>query len=135
MSATSVSIFDASANMLAVTGLPEYLASTRALEDIKLNDAGCLAYVGDSLNIPVVGPTANQGVVDIFDVRHGSLRERVCLSEQFLPEEQARNRLAIDPTGRNIFLLTSTGLTIGATAVQPAAPVVCGDGDGRDGTE
>jgi hypothetical protein len=68
--------------------------------------------VGDFLNVPVVGPTANQDVVDIFDVRHGDLRERVYLSEQFLPEEQAQNGLAIDPTGQNIFLLTSTGLTI-----------------------
>lgn len=112
MSATSVSIFDASANMLAVTGLPEYLASTPALEGIKLNDAGSLAYVGDFLNIPVVGATSNQDVIDIFDVRHGDLRERVYLSEQFLPEQQAQNGLAIDPTGQNIFLLTSTGLTI-----------------------
>jgi len=76
------------------------------------NDAGSLAYVGDFLNVPVVGPTANQDVVDIFDVRHGDLRERVYLSEQFLPEEQAQNGLAIDQTGQNIFLLTSTGLTI-----------------------
>lgn len=112
VSATSVSIFDASANMLAVTGLPEYLASTPALEGIKLNDTGSLAYVGEFLNVPVVGPTANQDVVDVFDVRHGDLRERVYLSEQFLPEEQAQNGLAIDPTGQNIFLLTSTGLTI-----------------------
>jgi hypothetical protein len=112
VSATSVSFFDGSANMLAVTGLPEYLAATPALEGIKLNDAGSLAYVGDFLNIPVAGPTVNQDFVDIFDVRHGDLRERVYLSEQFLPEEQAQNGLAIDRTGQNIFLLTSTGLTI-----------------------
>lgn len=48
----------------------------------------------------------------IIDVRHGDLREPVYLSALFLPEEQAQNGLAIDPTGQNIFLPTATGLTI-----------------------
>jgi len=82
------------------------------LEGIKLNDAGSLAYVGVFFNIPIVNSTFSQDYVDIYDVQHHELRERVFLAEKFLPQEAAQNALAIDPTGQNIFMLTTSGLTI-----------------------
>jgi IPT/TIG domain len=111
-SATSLSFFDSHANLIAVTGLPEYLDSKPALAGIKLNDAGSLAYVGTFFDIPITGSTFSQDFVEIYDVQHDEIRERVLLAEKLLPEEAAQNGLAIDPTGQNIFLLTTTGLTI-----------------------
>ncbi len=83
-----------------------------ALEGIKLNDAGSLAYVGVFFSIPITGSTFSQNFVDIYDVEHHEIRERVLLSEKFLPQEAAQNALAIDPTGQDIYVLTASGLAI-----------------------
>jgi hypothetical protein len=111
-SATSLSFFDSYANLIAVTGSPEYLDATPALTGIKLNDAGSLAYDGVFFNIPIADSTCSQDFVDIYDVHYLEIRERLLLAEKFLPEETTQNGLAIDPAGQNIFLLTTSGLTI-----------------------
>jgi IPT/TIG domain len=110
--ATSLSFFDSNANLIAVTGQPEYLAPAPALAGIKLNDAGSLAYVGVFFYIPIADSTYSQDYVDIYDVQHHELRERVFLAEKLPPEEATQNGLAIDPTSQNIFLITTSGLTI-----------------------
>jgi len=75
---------------------------------MRLNDSGSLLYVPYS-----------QGI-NIFDIRHGDLRERIFLTEQMnnfyqsihdLSNKMIHN-MAIDETGKRIFLITSAGLTI-----------------------
>lgn len=110
---TSLNLFDPAARLISVTGLPEYLDATPALSGIKLNDSGSLAYVGVTPSVVTEPPAIDpRSFVDIYDVQHHELRERIFLSEQFLPQEAAQNGLAIDGTGQNLFLLTKAGLTI-----------------------
>ena len=108
----SLSFFDANANLLAVSGLPPYLGAIPATEGIRLNDAGSLAYEGVSFSILNNDLTYAPDFVDIYDVQHHELSERVVLTEKFPPQETVQNGLAIDPTGKDIFIITASGLTI-----------------------
>jgi hypothetical protein len=67
------------------------------LQTPKLNDSGSLYY----LPYPKV--------FDIVDVRHGTLRMRFSLQETI---SNTAAPMAIDSTGRRVFLLTDKGLTI-----------------------
>jgi hypothetical protein len=88
-----------------VTGSPEYLDATPALTGIKLNDAGSLAYDGVFFNIPIADSTCSQDFVDIYDVHHHEIRERVLLAEKFLPEETTQNGLPLILTAKTFFCL------------------------------
>jgi len=110
----SINFLDSQANILALAGLADFLIETATgggvsgyLVGARLNDAGSLIYV-----------PFPQGV-DIFDVQHGDLRQRIFLTEQMtyggsLGDLSSRiiHNLAIDQTGDWIFLLTNKGLTI-----------------------
>jgi hypothetical protein len=103
---------DSGANILGLAGLPEFLfPSSQGLlayvDGARLNDAGSLLYL----------PFSNG--IDLFDVQHGALRERVSLTEQMtrggsLGDLTSRiiHNMAIDETGQRIFLITNQGLTI-----------------------
>ncbi len=69
---------------------------------LKLHDSGSLAYV------------PYQNGIDIYDVHHGNLRERLLLTEtmQVVYDGLGIHSVAIDETGGQIFLFTSAGLTI-----------------------
>jgi len=99
---TTVSFFDSNSNLLARSGVLDYLNFTPIPRGLALNDSGALAY------LPV--GAGNSYYVDIYDSARNSLRERIVLSESFpafTPKE-----LAIDPTGHEIFLITNKGLTV-----------------------
>lgn len=111
---TTLRFFDTLTNILARAGLPEYLLTYPAAAGMKLNDTGSLAYV------PVLaGVSFSENAVDIYDVQHNQLRERIPLSEQF--PASAGNLMAIDPTGQNIFLATNAGLTVVTLDVVPVS--------------
>jgi DNA-binding beta-propeller fold protein YncE len=110
----SISFLDSQANVVGMAGLPDFLlelspygAISGYLSGHRLHDSGSLVY----LPFP-------QGV-DIFDVRHGDLRERIFLTEQMtnggslldLTSRMVHN-MAIDETGQRVFLMTNKGLTI-----------------------
>jgi len=108
----SISFLDSQENILGLAGLADFAVETidgiyAYLLGGRLNDAGSLIYV-----------PFPQGV-DIFDVQHGDLRERIMLSEQMAFDAVSGNsstliihHLALDQTGKQIFLLTNKGLTI-----------------------
>jgi hypothetical protein len=111
----SISFLDPQANLLGTAGLPDFLyelspggGTSGYLAGSRLNSSGSLLYI-----------PFPQGV-DIFDVHHGDLRERVYLTEQMpavsgsfgdLTSTMVHN-MAIDETGERIFLITNKGLTI-----------------------
>lgn len=74
----------------------------------KLNDTGSLYYVPYP---PVSGLSYSQpnSFFDIVDVRQGLVKMRFSLTETI---SDIADSLAIDPTGRHVYLLTTTGLTI-----------------------
>ena len=113
----SVAFIDPQANIIGYIGLPDFLlkmlplpgpASPTTLTGARLNSSGSLLYV----------PFAHG--IDIFDVHHGNLRERISLTEQMSngggPLGDLTNRIvhnmAIDETGKRLFLITDKGLTI-----------------------
>ena len=112
--ALSINFLDSQENILGYTGLADFLIETAPgggvsgyLVGARLSDAGSLIYV-----------PFPQGV-DIFDVQHGDLRERIMLTEQMNYGGSLGNlsshfihHLATDQTGEWIFLLTNKGLTI-----------------------
>jgi hypothetical protein len=104
---------DSGANILGLAGLPEFLVpiSTAGLLEYvpgaRLNDAGSLLYI----------PFSNG--IDIFDVQHGDLQERIFLTEQITGggslgnlSSQIIHFMTIDETGQRVFLITNKGLTI-----------------------
>jgi hypothetical protein len=110
----SVNFLDSQANVLGTAGLPDFLlelspygGASGYLVGPRLNDAGSLIYI-----------PFPQGV-DIFDVQHGDLRERILLTEQMtyggslgdLTSRKIHN-MAIDEIGQRIFLITNKGFTI-----------------------
>jgi hypothetical protein len=107
---TVVTFLNSSLNILARTGLIEYTSAIPMMPGMKLNDAGSLSYVPVLTGISSEGLSFSENAVDIYDVQQNSLRERVLLSEQF--PSSVQNGMAIDPTGREIFLITEAGLTI-----------------------
>jgi hypothetical protein len=108
-----VSFVDPQDNVVGLAGLPDFLLETYSYPQSnyvygqRLNDSGSLLY------IPFL-----QGV-DIFDVQHGNLRERILLTETMsngassadLTTRPVHN-MAIDETGQHIYLITNKGLTI-----------------------
>ncbi len=106
-----VIFMDPATDILSRTGTSEFAGSSRApVVGLRLNDAGSLAYM------PVVFGTSSESVsflenaIDIFDVGHSELRERVILPEQFT--SPGTIAMTIDPAGQNIFLITTAGLTV-----------------------
>jgi len=96
---------------VSIAGVPDFLiATSNGLSDYyygnRLNDSGSQDY------IPYLQ------YVDIFDVKHGDLRERILLTEQVSTGVAGNlatrliHNMAIDPTGQNLFLLTNKGITI-----------------------
>jgi len=96
-------VMDAEAALVGIGAAPDYLPSLGdVVAGIKMHDTGSLLYV------------PYQNGIDIYDVRHGDLRERVLLSET-LPGPVSGLpvlTMAIDETGGRIFLITHAGLTI-----------------------
>ena len=108
-------ITDGQPNLINIMALPDPYYPNQEIETPsgqtiyplnlqKMNDSGSLLYV------------PYQNSVDIMDVAHAALRQRVTFSEQILPAVDA---LAIDPTGQNIFLITDHGLTIATLTGAP----------------
>ncbi len=108
-----VSFVDSQANVLGIAGLPAFLFETSggSLSDYvyghRLNDSGSLIYI-----------PFPQGI-DIFDVQHGNLRERITLTETMsngVSSVQLATRpvhsLAIDATGQHLYMITNKGLTV-----------------------
>jgi IPT/TIG domain len=88
-------IVDAGLNQISQLGIESTFAAEN-LQGNALHDSGSLLY-----------SSTNYGV-DLIDVKHGALAERILLSEQdvFLD-----GSLAVDETGQKIFLITNAGLT------------------------
>jgi hypothetical protein len=87
---------DAQLNQISQLGIEAILAPSNQ-QGIAVHDSGALLYSATDLG------------VDIIDVRHGSLAERIVLNEQ---DAFLSGSLAIDQTGQKIFLLTNAGLTV-----------------------
>ena len=108
----AISFVDSQGNILGAGGLPAFRAVmddaplSSYLQGARLNDGGSLLY----LPFP-------QGV-DIFDVQHGNLRERISLTERMSYGIAGNiatliiHSMAIDETGQHIFLITSKGVTV-----------------------
>lgn len=97
-------LLDPKLNLAAQVNFPEF-ESTAEGPSLQLEQSGSLLYA------------VTAGGVDIMDARTGQLRERVLLPEQILfgPTEQLQTpakTMAISPTGSEIFLLTTAGLTV-----------------------
>jgi len=110
---TAVEFLDPQTNLLARTGLPEFMYAASPVRGMKLSDAGSLAYVPAAVSFPYGNST--ETAVDIYDVNRNEIRERVFLSQSWPQPTQNKNfwnGLAIDPAGQNIFLITNEGLTI-----------------------
>ncbi|MGA8677593.1 MAG: IPT/TIG domain-containing protein, partial [Candidatus Acidiferrales bacterium] len=88
--------FDPQLNQTSQLGIESLFAAVNQ-PGMAVHDSGALLYSSTDLG------------VDIIDVRHGGLAERILLNEQdtFLSDS-----LAIDDPGQKIFLITSAGLTI-----------------------
>jgi hypothetical protein len=73
----------------------------------KIPDGGSLLYMAraSSSALNVTRPSC----VDIFDVNHGTLLQRVYLTEEI---QSVTDAMAIDAYGQNIYLITNVGLTI-----------------------
>lgn len=73
-----------------------------------------LHQTGSLLYLPFQKGTYAQNGIDVYDVRHGDLRERILLSENLANRVNGLPVLmmAVDETGKRIFLITDTGLTI-----------------------
>lgn len=103
--ASNFVFFDSMANVIGRVGRPDLLYNSLGgfnnlqpeLLLPQLNDSGSLYYMAFS------------NFVDIVDVRHNFLRMRFGLSETVT---NTAAPMAVDPTGRFIYLLTNRGLTI-----------------------
>jgi hypothetical protein len=88
--------FDDQPNQISQMAIEDILAITDN-PVMALHDSGALLYSSTNLG------------VDIMDVRHGALAERILLNEQ---AAGISGSLAVDHSGGNIFLITNAGLTI-----------------------
>jgi len=102
---------DPQGNLVGAAGMPAFLRETSDnfssyLSGDRLNDSGSLIY----LPFP-------QGI-DIIDIAHGDLRERIFLAEQMgigvagSIATRIIHSMAMDETGQQIFLITNKGLTV-----------------------
>jgi len=87
---------------------PDYIGSgifdVYSLPGEKLHPSGALLYYPDA------------GGLSIYDAHHGHLVRRIALPETIASTFDA---MAIDPTGSQIFMISSTGLTIVSLADMP----------------
>jgi hypothetical protein len=89
---------DSALNLTESLLQPEFAETTGfRVPGIQLHDTGSLLYA------------PKQNGIDIYDVHHGSQRERVLLAETL---SATSSQMAIDETGLRIFLLTASGLTV-----------------------
>jgi IPT/TIG domain len=106
--ATGSGVLNASANLLGYLAWQDVFESklgfSLPLEEVP--DGGSLVYI------------AYPGSVDMFDVNHGALLHRLTLSEQV---QQVTDAMAIDAYGRNLYLITSSGLTVVTLNAAPLA--------------
>ena len=89
-------LLDPQLHLIAQANFPEFQAIGNGT-GIQLDQSGALLYAPTSAG------------VDIVDARSGQLRERIFLTEQF---PNALKLLAISPDGGQIFLATTSGLTV-----------------------
>jgi len=118
---TTVQFLDQQTNLLGHSGLPEFMDAL-PVRGMMLNDAGSLAYVPVTASIPTEGASFSESAIDIYDVAHNELRERVLLAETLSrPPSTATvwSGAAIDPSGSSVFLLTNKGLTVVTLDVVP----------------
>jgi IPT/TIG domain-containing protein len=87
---------DSGLNQISQLGIESIFAASN-LQGNALHDSGSLLY-----------SSTNYGV-DLIDVKHGTLAERILLSEQ---DAFLDGSLAVDETGQRIFLVTNAGLTV-----------------------
>jgi len=87
---------DSNLNLISQLGI-ESLFSAGNEPGIALHDSGALLY------------SSTYAGVDIIDVRHGSLAERILLSQS---PALLSGSLSVDNTGQQIFLITSGGLAV-----------------------
>jgi len=127
---TSTEIRGANLTLAAITATPELeqIPSRVLVPGMVLHPTGALLYQPFLTGPAPAAPPATgiQGGVDILDAHTGRLRLRF-----FLPEPLAAlstdldalhgSFLALDETGRRIFALTSSGLTIVQLATVPLA--------------
>lgn len=73
----------------------------------KIPDGGSLLYMAraDSTALNIARPSC----VDIFDINHGTLLQRLNLTEEL---QSVTDVMAVDAFGQNIYLITNAGLTI-----------------------
>jgi hypothetical protein len=83
-------------NQISQLGIESLFAAVNQ-PGMALHDSGALLYSSTDLG------------VDIIDVPHGALAERILLNEQ---DAFLSGSLAVDETGQSIFLVTNAGLTI-----------------------
>ena len=108
---TVVFFLDQATNLTGRGGLSEYThALPIPVAGMRLNDAGSLLYVPVQFGISSESVSFTEDGIDIYDVQHNELRERVMLSEQF--PNSGKMMMAIDPSGQHIFLVTNAGLTV-----------------------
>jgi len=86
---------DSALNQISQLGIESLFAAVNQ-PGMALHDSGALLYSSTDLG------------VDIIDVRHGTLSERIVLNEQSVG---LSGSLAIDQAGGRIFLITNAGLT------------------------
>jgi hypothetical protein len=88
-------LLDSALNQISQLGIESLFAALNQ-PGMALHDSGSLLYSSTDLG------------VDIVDVRHGTLAERIVLNEQAVG---LSGSLAIDQSGARIFLITNAGLT------------------------
>jgi DNA-binding beta-propeller fold protein YncE len=115
-----IRFMDTQMNIVGTGGLPEFLNQTYAQGE-RLHDSGSLEYV-----------PFQQGI-DIFDVHHGDLRERLLFTQQL--SSNIVHPMALDETGGRIFLITNTGLTIAQLDSVPLSIGSVSPGSGAAGTQ
>jgi hypothetical protein len=97
-------LFDPQLNLTAQVNSPEFQSAEEG-PSLALDQSGALLFA------------VNPFGVDVIDARTGQVRERLLLSEQILLGATAQlqtpsKTLAITPSGQQIFLLTTAGLTV-----------------------
>ncbi|MFZ3333300.1 MAG: hypothetical protein WA197_21855 [Candidatus Acidiferrales bacterium] len=107
---------DSQLNQISQLGIESIFAAVNQ-PGIAVHDSGALLYSSTDLG------------VDIIDVRHGALAERILFNEQ---DAFVSGSLAVDDPGQKIFLITNAGLTSSswtlylfqsvARPLRPAAP-------------
>ena len=111
VSGAVLEFMDSDTNIISRTGLTAYQSSFAGqIAGLRLNDAGSLAYLPVQFGTSSESISFTENGIDIFDVEHSELRVRVMLSEQF--PNSGIIGMTTDPSGQNIFLLTTAGLTV-----------------------